>query len=180
MEQRDFALTLTLRSGYEFSIDFGQPPVADLRLDEPAPLGQGHGPNAARLLAAAVGNCLSASLLLCLRKARIDVPELRTTVTSSIVRNERGWLRIGEIRVRLEPGLSPEARGRIGRCLELFQDFCDREREAGNPRAGRGGAGGGSRTKSDRNGGNATRAVGAHPHLPPASGHRPGARLRVR
>ncbi len=102
MEQRDFAPTLTLRSGYEFSVDFGQPPVADLRLDEPAPLGQGHGPNAARLLAAAVGNCLSASLLLCLRKARIDVPELRTTVTGSIMRNERGRLRIGEIRQRHE------------------------------------------------------------------------------
>jgi len=124
MEQRDFALTLTLRSGYEFSVDFGQPQLADLRLDEPAPLGQGHGPNAARLLGAAVGNCLSASLLLCLRKARIDVPELRTTVTGSIVRNECGRLRIGEIRVKLEPGLSPEARGRISRCLELFQDFC--------------------------------------------------------
>lgn len=40
------------------------------------------------------------------------------------MRTERGRLRIGGLRVRLAPELSVEQRGRIGRCLDLFQDFC--------------------------------------------------------
>ena len=41
-----------------------------------------------------------------------------------MVRNERGRLRIGEIRVRLAPDVAPEQRERMSRCLELFEDFC--------------------------------------------------------
>jgi hypothetical protein len=58
-------------------------------MDEPEPLGEGTGPNAARVLAAAIGNCLSASLLFCLDKARVEVSVVRTKVTGSIVRNEK-------------------------------------------------------------------------------------------
>ena len=49
---------------------------------------------------------------------------LRTSVVGTLVRNERGRLRVGEIRVRLTPAVAPEAQERIGRCLELFEDFC--------------------------------------------------------
>lgn len=125
MTERDrFSLTLTLRDGFEFAADFDQPGVPDLVLDEPPPLGAGHGPNAARVLAAAVGNCLGASLLLCLRKARIEVKELRVSVDGSLVRNERGRLRIGELRVALHPDVPPEQVERMGRCLDIFEDFC--------------------------------------------------------
>jgi organic hydroperoxide reductase OsmC/OhrA len=93
-------------------------------MDEPAPLGTGAGPNAARVLAAAIGNCLSASYLFCLQRARIEVRDLRTTVTGSYVRNAQGRLRIGNLRVQLEPVLGPGAPERIARCLELFEDFC--------------------------------------------------------
>jgi organic hydroperoxide reductase OsmC/OhrA len=40
------------------------------------------------------------------------------------VRNERGRLRIGGLRVRLAPEVTAEQRERMGRCLDLFQDFC--------------------------------------------------------
>jgi len=125
MAQADrFALTLTLQDGYAFTVDFGHEGMPDLEVDEPPPLGAGRGPNAARLLAAAVGNCLGASLLYCLRRSKIEVHGLRTEVEGTFVRNERGRMRIGEIRVTLAPDVTPEQRERMGRCLELFEDFC--------------------------------------------------------
>jgi organic hydroperoxide reductase OsmC/OhrA len=123
-EASRFALTLTLQDGYAFTVDFGQERVPTLLLDEPPPLGAGQGPNAARLLAAAIGNCLGASLAFCLRRSRIDLTGLRTVVEGTLVRNERGRLRIGEIRVKLAPDVPPEQRDRMERCLNLFQDFC--------------------------------------------------------
>ncbi len=124
MAETQFALALTLQSGYAFTVDFGQEGVPDLTVDEPPPLGTGTGPNAARLIAAAVGNCLGASLLFCLRRSRIHVKRLRATVEGTLVRNERGRSRIGEIRVKLAPDVPPEERDRMGRCLEVFEDYC--------------------------------------------------------
>jgi len=121
---QSFQISLTLHEGYEMTADFGLPGVEPLLLDEPVPLGAGHGPNAARVLAAAVGNCLSASLLFCLRKARVDVQELRATVAGTMARNERGRLRITGLRVRLEPVVPAEQRDRMVRCVELYEDFC--------------------------------------------------------
>src|SRR5690606_16656233 len=106
------------------SVDFEQEGVPDLLTDEPPPLGEGGGPNPARLLAAAVGNCMSASLKFCLDRAHLELEDLKTTVDGTIVRNERGRLRIGSLRVRLEPTLDPADLERIGRCLEVFEDFC--------------------------------------------------------
>jgi uncharacterized OsmC-like protein len=115
---------LTLQDGYAFTVDFGRGGMPDFTLDEPPPLGADRGPNAARLLAAAIGNCLGASLLFCLRKARIPVQELRTSVDASLERTERGRVRIGEVRVRLAPEVIPEHAERMSRCLEVFEDFC--------------------------------------------------------
>ncbi len=119
-----FEVALTLRDGYAFTADFAAGEGPPLVVDELPPLGEANGPNPARLLAAAVGSCLSASLLYCLRKSRIEVAQLRTSVEGTLVRNERGRLRIGGIHVRLAPELTSEQRERMGRCLDLFQDFC--------------------------------------------------------
>ncbi|HEY7195200.1 MAG TPA: OsmC family protein [Gemmatimonadales bacterium] len=119
-----FTVALKLRNGYAFNVEFAEGEGQPLVVDELPPLGEANGPNPARLLAAAVGSCLSASLLFCLRKSRIEVADLSTTVEATIVRNARGRLRIGGLRVRLAPELSLEQRERMGRCLDLFQDFC--------------------------------------------------------
>lgn len=123
MEGERFVVELDHRGGFAFGVDFG-PGFPELIVDEPPPLGSGRGPNAARLLAAAIGNCLSASLLLCLSKARVEVVELRTTVEGGFVRNEEGRLRMDAVEVRLEPVVSGGDQARIDRCLTLFEDYC--------------------------------------------------------
>lgn len=82
-------------------------------------------PDPKDLLARAIGECLSASLLHCLRKARVDVSALRTTVRGTVQRNARGRLRIPGLHVTLEPDLvRAEDRERFARCVSLFEDFC--------------------------------------------------------
>jgi organic hydroperoxide reductase OsmC/OhrA len=98
--------------------------VPDLITDEGPPLGEGRGPNPARLLATAVGNCLAASLLFCLGKARISVDGLEAEVLTEFTRSPEGRLRIADIRVRLLPHWSEETAVKARRCLEIFEDFC--------------------------------------------------------
>ncbi len=125
-EETVHSVSVRLDRGYEFLAAFDElPAVPAIRLDEPAPLGASNGPNAAALLAAAVGNCLAASLLFCLRKSRVDVAGIEAHVTARITRTENGRLRIGAIEVRVEPDVpSPDAQARLERCRDLFEDFC--------------------------------------------------------
>ncbi|SRR5579875_249794 len=121
-------LTLRLQTGhaadgYRFEVAFGEA-SAPLVVDEPPPLGEGAGPNASALLAAAVGNCLSASLLFCLRRARIAVHDLSTEVSATHARNAEGRLRIDAIDVVLRPTVEAGAGGRYARCVEIFEDYC--------------------------------------------------------
>ena len=116
-------VSLELRQGYQFLVDFGMPGVPGLLMDEPGPLGAGQGPNASRMLAAAIANCLSASLLFCLRKAHVDVHGMRTDASAALMRNERGRPRVGRISVRIHPELEQTDSGRIARCLGLLEDF---------------------------------------------------------
>lgn len=124
MSDGQFSLTVTQREGYQFDVAFDGQEWEPLRTDEPEPLGEGAGPNPSRLLGAAVGNCLAASLMFCLQKSRVPVEGMKATVTGKLTRNERGRLRIDSFDVVLEPGLSEEGAGRYERCLDLFEDFC--------------------------------------------------------
>jgi organic hydroperoxide reductase OsmC/OhrA len=123
-EARNVAVSLRLESGYKFEADFGVPGVQPLTLDEPAPLGEGAGPNPARLLAVAVADCLASSLLFCLRKARIEVTGMTASAAATLSRNERGRLRVSAIDVTLRPGVLEADVARVGRCIEIFEDFC--------------------------------------------------------
>lgn len=120
----EFIIELERLEDYRFAVRFDWPQLAPLELDEPEPLGQQSGPNASRLLAAAVGNCLSASLLFCLDKAHLATAGITTRVRGQLRRNERGRLRIGRLAVDLNlEGASLDAR-RLQRCLQLFEDYC--------------------------------------------------------
>jgi len=123
-EIHQFTLHLEQVEDFEFRVRFDWPDVPDLLLDEPAPLGSEAGPNAARLIAAGVANCLSASLLFCLQKSRNTPDGVSAAVTGSIVRNDKGRLRLVGIDVDLTLSDIPEDRSRLERCFSLFEDYC--------------------------------------------------------
>ncbi|MDR7508354.1 MAG: OsmC family protein [Armatimonadota bacterium] len=118
--------TVRLRQedGYRFRAEYDSP-AQGVVVDEPPPLGGGAGPNPARMLATAVGHCLSSSLLYCLRRARVPDPRVETTVDVEIRRTESGRWRIAGIRAALDLSSVPAAwRAAVERCRELFEDFC--------------------------------------------------------
>lgn len=118
-------VTVRLARGYEFVAEFDDvPDRPSILLDEPEPLGEGRAPNAAALLGAAVGNCLSASLAYCLRKSRIAVTDLTAHVTTHITRTDKGRFRISAIDVELAPEIPDADPTRVARCGDLFEDFC--------------------------------------------------------
>ncbi|MDZ7361683.1 MAG: OsmC family protein [candidate division KSB1 bacterium] len=123
-ENPAFALTLERIQNYEFKTQFDWEHLPPLLVDEAEPLGQRKGPNPSRLLAAAVGDCLSASLLFCLQKAKLDVKHVKTKVKGELVRNDKGRLRIGKIGVSIMVELADGQYDRINRCLDLFEDYC--------------------------------------------------------
>lgn len=125
-DERTYHTKIHLARDYEFVAEFPDLPTtpAPLVLDEPAPLGSDRGPNAATVLGAAIGDCLAASLALCLHKARVNMDHLEAEVVTHIGRNERGKLRITGIDVELMPEVDDADAGRLHRCEALFEDFC--------------------------------------------------------
>jgi uncharacterized OsmC-like protein len=119
-----FEVSLTRLDKFQFLVAFDKEGIPVLITDEAVPVGEGKGPNPARLLAAAVGNCLAASLLFCLNKAHVDVLDLKCSVEGEIERNDKGRMRISELRVKIQPGIAREDLDRIGRCVDIFEDFC--------------------------------------------------------
>lgn len=120
-----FTVELEQQEGFEFRVKFDWPEVPGLVLDEPEPLGRRRGPNAARLVAAAVGNCLAASLVFCLKsKFRQNPGPLRATATGRLERNAQGRYRIGGIDVELTLAEKWGDMPHQERCLEQFEDFC--------------------------------------------------------
>jgi organic hydroperoxide reductase OsmC/OhrA len=124
-ESREHRVELRFVRGYEFVATFkdatGLEPIV---FDEPPPLGEGSGPNAAAVLAAAVGDCLAASFAFCLRKVRLEPIDLTATVVARVDRNEHGHFRVTGIDVELNPQLLEGDPARQERCQQLFEDFC--------------------------------------------------------
>ena len=109
--------------GFEYVVRFDKPHHAPVHVDEPAPLGRDAAPNAARYLAAAIGNCLAASLLFCLKRSRTTAPQVTAEVEMEIVRTETKRLRVGQVDVVLRTTLAKDDAALAG-CLGTFEDFC--------------------------------------------------------
>lgn len=124
MSQQSFSVSPRLEDGPRLHVSFDAESVGDLVLEEGSASREGEASLAARLLAAAIGNCLSAGLRYCFDEAEIEVLEMRTRVEGTLESNDRGRPRIAGLRVRIEPLVGPERSQRVGRCLEIFEDFC--------------------------------------------------------
>ena len=124
MADGQFTISMEQTDKYEFKVKFDD--GKELLMDEPEPLGGGQGPNPTRLISAAVGYCLSASLFFALQKARVECKILKTTVTTQIARNEKGRLRIAGSKVSITAELDQDEKSakKISKSLELFEDFC--------------------------------------------------------
>jgi uncharacterized OsmC-like protein len=117
------SVNLKQEKDFRFAIDFsGGIPV--LYGDEAPPLGGGTGPNPAQLLAAAVGNCMSDSLLFAIRKFKQHPEPIQTSVTATIDRNAQNRLRVLDIQVKLTLGVAGASLAHLDRALEQFEEFC--------------------------------------------------------
>lgn len=117
-------LSLEQVADYEFRVRFDGTSIADLTTDESAPLGHDAGPNPSRLLAAAVANCLCASLLFALRKFRNEPHGLAAHARATLQRNEHGRWRVVRIGVDLALEDAADTIEHVDRAMSQFEDFC--------------------------------------------------------
>jgi organic hydroperoxide reductase OsmC/OhrA len=121
----EFTTNLEQVRDYQFTVSFDKEALGKLTMDEPAPIGTEKGPNASRVLASALGHCLTSSLIFCLQRSRISLKHVTANVHTTLARNDAGRWRIHGIKVDInaEP-LNEQDRERMKQCLEMFEDFC--------------------------------------------------------
>lgn len=125
MSEGDFHLEVIQEDRFRFRVEVGGPDGIHIPVAEGPPLGaEGDGPSPSELLGAAVGGCLSASLLFCLDKAKIPVDGIRTSVHGKLGRNEEGRLRIVGLEVELSLDTPAEDPQQVERCVDIFEKYC--------------------------------------------------------
>lgn len=123
MSKKNVRLTIEREEGYRFRVRPETSDTPGFFIDEAAPLGTGSAPAPTELLGAAVGGCLSASLLYCLRDDEAFQEGLTARVEGSVERNDEGRLRVSGLHVSLELEGELEE-GVQADCLNTFEDFC--------------------------------------------------------
>lgn len=123
MSETTIQVSLIQQADYRFDIHFGGD-VPVLTGDEPLPLGSGVGPSPVQLLSAAVGNCLSDSLLFALRKFKQAPEPMRCEVTSQVGRNPEGRMRVLRMKAVLTLGVAGDRLEHLDRVLAQFEEFC--------------------------------------------------------
>ena len=119
----EVSVKLVQVADYRFAIHYqdGAPPLPG---DEPPPLGQSQGATPSQFLAAAVGSCLSDSLLFALRKFKQNPDPIQSIARCVISRNAENRLRISDIFVDIQIGVQGSTIDNLDRVLAQFQDFC--------------------------------------------------------
>ena len=123
MSETSIHVQLQQKQDYQFDIHFGAG-IPVVMGDEPAPLGAGQGPSPVQLLAAAVGNCLSDSLLFALRKFKQKPEPMRCDVHAEVGRNAEGRLRVLQLKALLTLGVPASSLEHLERVLGQFESYC--------------------------------------------------------
>lgn len=123
MTEKTVTASLQQRHDYRFDIRFDDT-IPVITSDEPPPLGTGQGPSPVQLLCAAVGNCLSDSLLFALRKFKQAPEPIRTEVSAEVGRNADARLRVLRMSVELHLGVPAARLEHLDRVLAQFEAFC--------------------------------------------------------
>lgn len=124
MSDTGFKLRLTQQQNFQFLVEFLDTEIPPITTDEPPPLGDNTGPNPSRMLAAAVANCLAASLMFALKKFKNEPDPVTVEVDVEMVRNEAKRLRVGAVNVAIQLGKSGAQFEHLDRVLAQFEDFC--------------------------------------------------------
>lgn len=120
-EAKSFSVDIKLLENYIFQVDFGE--FGNVLTDEPEPLGHGEGPNPGRMLAAAVVNCLAASLLFAIRKYHGDPGDVHASIHGVIDRVNKRW-RIISLKAELFLEGDTANMPNLDKALAQFEDFC--------------------------------------------------------
>lgn len=123
MTGKTIRVELRQQQDYRFDITFGDDAPL-LTSDEPAPLGTGLGPSPVQLLCAAVGNCLSDSLLFAFRKFKQTPEPIQCSVTAEVGRNANNRLRVLTMTARIQMGVAASELDQVGHVLAQFEEFC--------------------------------------------------------
>lgn len=119
----NITVLLKQQQDYRFEIDFGTA-IPRITTDEPAPLGSGLGPSPVQLLCAAVGNCLSDSLLFALRKFKQAPDPLNCQIVAEVGRNAEGRMRVLAMQATLQLGVPAAGLEHLDRVLSSFESYC--------------------------------------------------------
>ena len=123
MIEKTITVYLQQQSNYRFEINFDNK-IPVLISDEPSPLGTGIGPSPVQLLCAAVGNCLSDSLLFAFRKFKQAPEPIHCEVQAFVARNAQGRVRVLKIDAKLKLGVTGKQLEQVERVLSQFEEFC--------------------------------------------------------
>jgi uncharacterized OsmC-like protein len=123
MTDKTITVHLQQQADYRFEIGFDNN-MPTITSDEPAPLGTGSGPSPVQLLCAAVGNCLSDSLLFAFRKFKQNAEPIHCEVQALVGRNEAGRVRVLKIDAEMKLGVAANQLDNADRVLSQFEEFC--------------------------------------------------------
>ncbi len=124
--ERRFGVRVTHQERYRFlsqASEAGQKHGAPYLSDEPEPVGDNAGPSTPALLASAIGHCLSASLLECLKHAHVDVLSCRADAEAVVRPNAEGKPRIDHVEVTIRPQVKGPSK-RLTRCEDVYKNYC--------------------------------------------------------